>query len=76
MSRRDGSQDVILGFAMRLRLVAIVAACQNELAAGVRFPSDDLRMLAATVGLQGKTLDDLRIEAKRKLEAAFAGVCA
>ncbi|HEY0846884.1 MAG TPA: hypothetical protein VGE12_16055 [Noviherbaspirillum sp.] len=35
-------------------------------------PSEDLRALALSAGLQSTTLDELRKEAKRKLEVALA----
>lgn len=57
---------------MKLRLAAIEATCRDELATGDCVPSRNLRVLAESAGLQSKTLDGLRIEAKRKLEAALA----
>lgn len=57
---------------MNLRLAAIEATCRNELAAGDNMPSEDLRVLALSAGLQSTTLDELRKEAKRKLEVALA----
>lgn len=61
---------------MKLRLVAIEAACKKERAAGERAPSDNLRTLANTAGLQSETLDALRLEAKLKLDAALADAMA
>ena len=58
---------------MNLRLVAIEATCRNELAAGDSVPSEHLRILAASAGLQSETLAALRVEARRKFEAALAG---
>lgn len=57
---------------MKLLLVAIEATCRTELSAGKHVPSEDLQALAISAGLQSKTLDGLRLEAKRKFEAALS----
>lgn len=56
---------------MYLRLIAIEAACRSELAAGNRFPSKTLRVLAESADLRSDTLEGLRIEAKKTLVAAL-----
>lgn len=61
---------------MKLRLAAIEARCRSELAAGDGVPSEDLRVLSESAGLQSKTLNGLRIEARRKLEAALSDALA
>jgi len=57
---------------MKLRLVAIEATCRTELAAGSRTPSESLRILAKSAGLNSDTLAALRSEARTRLEIALA----
>lgn len=53
-------------------MIAIEAACRSEIAAGNRFPSKTLRVLAESADLRSDTLEGLRTEAKKTLVAALA----